>query len=159
VFSSRFILLPRDRDGNGLSTGEGRKRLALEFLESLRPVLLRRGRRALLTCLLSNGAATIDDVRHAVPLPVEVSPKLFGAVPGPLAKGGIIKGDGLVRSCRPEAHARPVTFWRLADRAEARRWLWLHPDLPDYDPSQSPGQKWPLTVLSVRGELITKMPQ
>jgi hypothetical protein len=36
-------------------------------------------------------------------------------------------------STRPEAHARPVAVWALADRAAAVRWLAEHP-LPTLPP-------------------------
>ena len=51
--------------------------------------------RALLNVLVFNGTATIDDVRDLVQLPIGVPPKLFGAVPKPLVKSGIISGKDL----------------------------------------------------------------
>ena len=85
----------------------------------------------LLARLLAVGAATADDVRDAVELPDTLNPKLFGAVPGPLAEAGIIRAAGFVRTRRPEGHARPVLTWELIDAAAARFWLGAHPDLPD----------------------------
>ena len=134
------ILLPADISGNALTVGERRKRLALDYLESRHLVYIRRGRRALLSCLLRYGAATIDDVREEVDLPSGLSSKLFGAVPGALARAGIIASCWYVRSRRPEAHAHLLVEWMLADQSAALRWLRSHPDLPDDDPSQSPGK-------------------
>lgn len=116
--------------------GERRKIRAHSLLEVRRETLIRRARRAMLIALIQDGEATIDDVRKFVPLPDGVNPKVFGAVPGVLAEAGIIKADGVVKSRRPEAHARPVQRWRLADRAAARAWLADHPDLPDPQPHQ-----------------------
>jgi len=55
----------------------------------------------------------------------------------PLVNVGIVeKVHGGEKTSRPIAHARPVTIWRLRDRAGAERWLADHPDrdlppLPD----------------------------
>ena len=56
-------------------------------------------------------------------LPQGVNPKLFGAVPGPLAETGIIKPAGYTPTTRKEGHARPVMLWQLSDRATALDWL------------------------------------
>ena len=84
----------------GRLEGECRKLEALALLEARRRVYVRRGRRALLARLLAMGTATADDVRTAVELPQGVNPKLFGAVPGPLAETGIIKPAAIPQ--RPE---------------------------------------------------------
>ncbi len=99
--------------------GERRKREALSLLQSRRAVFVRRGRRALLFRLVAVGEATADVVRVSVTLPPDLNPKLFGAVPGPLAEAKIIRPAGFVRTSRPQGHARPVTVWALADRAAA----------------------------------------
>jgi hypothetical protein len=80
--------------------------------------------------LLDAGTATADDVRAAVELPPGLNPKLFGAVPGPLAEAGLIQAVGYVPTTRKEAHARPVMRWQLAGSAGALAWLANHPDLP-----------------------------
>jgi hypothetical protein len=113
--------------------GERLKADALALLESRREVYVLRGRRALLEALLRSNTATVDEVRQAVELPAGINPKLFGIVPGPLARAGIIRQAGFAKTCRPEGHARPVTIWALADRAAAERWLRGHPDLPAPD--------------------------
>ena len=92
-----------------------------------RPYLL-RGRRALLEYLLFTGKGTIDDVRDRVELPWIVDPKLFGAVPGELAKAGIIRRVGYAPTCRPVARGRPITVWGIGDAQAAARWLRDHPD-------------------------------
>ena len=119
----------RDHD----SEGERRKRDAHARLRARRRLFVRRAQRALASVLLAVGRATIDAVRAAVPLPPDIDPKLFGAVPGELARADVIRYDGFLRTTRAEAHARPVTVWALADRAAALDWLTAHPDLPDDD--------------------------
>lgn len=110
--------------------GEHRKTDALDLLEAHREVHVRRGRRALLEVLLRCGRATADDVREAVKLPPRVNPKLFGSVPGLLAKLGIIRQAGFAKTNRAAGHARPVAVWELADRKAAVQWLANHPDVP-----------------------------
>jgi hypothetical protein len=95
--------------------------------------VIRSAQRALLRLLLNQGTATADDVRAVVDLPPGINPKAFGAAPSLLAKRGIIAADGFTRSCRPEAHARPVTVWRLVDPLAAEQWLRTHPELPSPD--------------------------
>lgn len=118
----------------GIGDGERLKADAFALLADRREVVVRRAQRALLTVLLEAGSATADDVRAAVELPPGIGPKCFGAAPGTLARAGVIEADGFTRTVRPEGHARPVTVWRLANRAHALRWLADHPDLPDDDP-------------------------
>lgn len=113
--------------------GERRKEAAFEHLENHRERAVLRGRRALVEAVLRHGTATADDVRRAVELPPGIDPKVFGTVPGALAKAGIIERDGFDVTSRPTAHARPISVWRLADRGAAERWLAEHPDRPDDD--------------------------
>jgi len=116
-----------------VNTGEGecRKLSAFALLAARRGALIRRARRALLAVLIDRAEGTVDDVRTRVPLPDGLNPKLFGPVPGELVAAGIIAADGFIRSTRPQAHARPVQLWRLADREAALRWLAAHPDMPE----------------------------
>jgi hypothetical protein len=118
--------------------GERRQRAALDLLAVRREALVRRGRRALLLRLLAAGAATADDVRVAVELPPGVGPRLFGAVPGKLAGDGIIQPAGYAATGRPQAHARPISVWALADRAAALDWLHDHPDITNPTPDAPP---------------------
>jgi len=111
--------------------GDGRKAAAHTLLRARRAHLVRQAQRALLSRLLDAGEATADNVRDAVPLPDGVSPRVFGAAPGELATSGIIAADGYRKSRRPEAHARPVTVWRLRDRDAAFDWLAVNPELPE----------------------------
>ena len=117
--------------------GERRKLAAFSILAARREVLIRRGRRALLSVLIESTETTADDVRAAVELPDGIDPKAFGAVPGELATAGIIVAAGFTRSTRTEAHARPLQIWRLVDHAAAVHWLAYHPDLPDVEPQSS----------------------
>lgn len=124
-------------DDNGQSSrqqsaeGARRKAEALATLQARRELYVLRGRRALLNALLRDGIATADAVRAEVELPSGLDPKLFGAVPGELARAGIIARDGFALTERPEGHARPLTRWRLISRAAAVQWLADHPDRPD----------------------------
>lgn len=118
------------------SEGERRKSEAHALLAACRDLYILRGRRALLTALLYNGTATIDAVRANVKLPPDLGPVLFGVVPGPLVRLGIILPDGFAKSTRTASHARHVQRWRLVDRAAALAWLRDHPDLPDPVPPQ-----------------------
>ena len=111
--------------------GEDRRDAALTLLRQRRGSLVRRGQHALLRQLLATGTATADDVRAVVELPPNISPKLFGAVPGPLAEAGIIMAAGYVPTTRAKLHARPVMLWRLADQTRAIAWLDANPEIHD----------------------------
>lgn len=121
---------------DGRREGERRKRRTLTALEARREWFVLRGRRVLLRRALADGSATVDDVRDAVTLPVDIDPKCFGSVPTALAFAGIIRADGFLKTSRPTAHARPVTIWRLVDRDAAERWLIDHPEDSDARPSE-----------------------
>lgn len=122
-------MTPRNRDT--LPEGERRKDAAHLLIEARREWYLRASRRAMLSALLANGTATADDVRAAVELPDGVNPKAFGAVPGVLARTGIIRRVGFVPTERPEGHARHVSKWRLVDGPKAEAWLAAHRPLPE----------------------------
>ena len=118
------------------SEGERRKLEAHALLVARREGLLLRGRRALLAALLELGEATADDVRDAVAVPAGIDPVALGAVPGALARAGIIRRAGYRASIRAEAHVRPVSIWQLSDREAAIAWMHEHPDSPV--PASSP---------------------
>ena len=107
--------------------GEARKRAAHRLLESHHLLVLLSDPHALLTGLI--GVGTVDDVRVAVPLPLDENPKVFGAVPGALVAASVIRAAGYATTRRADAHARPVV-WELADRAAAVAWPPAHPDEP-----------------------------
>ena len=109
--------------------GEARKRYAHSLFETHSEPLVIAGRRALLLKVLESGFATIDDVRAVVPLPPFANPKAFGSVPGALARAGIIRDAGFVKTTRAIAHARKNTRWELVDAAKAHAWLAAHPAL------------------------------
>lgn len=117
--------------GRGRAEGEHRKDAALDLLASHRERYVIEGRRALLRAAMTNGTASADDVRDCVELPPGIDPKCFGSVPGSLAKAGIIERVGFATTCRPTAHARPVSVWRICDRAKAEQWLAEHPEPVD----------------------------
>lgn len=114
--------------------GERRKQERLDLLRNQRAVFVRLGQRALLLRLLTGEPATADHVRSAVELPETIDPVCLGAVPGPLARAGIIRRAGFAPTNRPDAHARPVSIWSLADREAALRWLTDHPEIPASPP-------------------------
>lgn len=116
--------------GYGHGEGERRKNAAHQLYERQRKRFIRDARRAMLEAVLVKGSMTIDDVRAVVELPEGVHPKAFGAVPGCLARAGIIRQDGFAKTSRPEAHARHVAVWRLADPHKAEAWLAAHRPLP-----------------------------
>ena len=112
---------PNERNGEKL------KRDALELLDLRRRSIVLQGRRAMILTLLEREYASADDVRRAVQLPAGVSPKCFGAVPGPLKRAGIIRPIGFAPTLRAVAHARPLSQWHLVNRAAAERWIAAHP--------------------------------
>jgi hypothetical protein len=112
------------------TNGYERKQAAHAMLEDRRKQYVRLGRRAFLLHLIEYGTATADDIRAAVDLPESINAKLFGAVPGPLAKAGIIRQVGFVPTTRAVAHGRPVSVWALVDEVKARAWLAANPPLP-----------------------------
>jgi hypothetical protein len=113
----------------GLAEGQRRRDDAFLTLAARREVYILCGRRALLKAMLAGDSiATIDDVRECVELPAEIDPVCFGAVPGHLARAGIIAADGFAKVTRQEAHARPVQRWKLVDRDAAVAWLDAHPE-------------------------------
>ena len=114
----------------GLAIGEARRDAAHALLADRRAVFVRRGQRRCLAALLAAGTATADDVRDLVTLPRDVAPVCLGAVPTALVRAGIIRRNGYTPTCRPTAHARPVSVWALVDRAAAVRWLADNPDMP-----------------------------
>ncbi|MCZ2401409.1 MAG: hypothetical protein LC135_16345 [Phycisphaerae bacterium] len=117
--------------------GESCKLDAHALPEARREVYVLRGRRALLARLLDAAEATANDVRDVVEVRDEINPVCLGVVPGSLARAGIIERVGFAESRRPDAHARPVSIWRLADRAAALGWLAVHPDRPDPTPAEA----------------------
>ena len=121
-----FTIEPDTPPDAGMPSGAERKRRALADLEARRADIIRAARIAMLRHLLRHGVCTADDIRGAVTLPDDVAPVCLGAVPGPLARAGIIVRAGYVTCRRPERHAAPTTLWRLADRAAAERWLAAH---------------------------------
>ena len=119
--------------------GERLKRDAHATLEARREVYVNRGRRALLGRALASGTASADDVRAAVELPAGIDPRCFGAVPGQLARAGIIALDRFVKTGRRERHASIIARWRLVDPDGARAWLAAHPDRQDADGTAGAG--------------------
>ncbi len=111
------------------AAAEDAKQAALDLLAEKRAAIVRHGQRLLLHRVMTHDTASIDDVRGQIELPLKVNPKCLGAVPGTLAKAGILQRTGYRPTDRPEAHARPVSVWQLKDRQAAEKWLREHPEL------------------------------
>ena len=112
-----------------------RRKPDMVAVEAQRDLCVLRGRRALLLDLLATGSATADDVWDAVAIPKGVDRRCLGSVPRLLARLGIIRSAGRVRSVRPDCHGSPIHLWQLADRGAAERWLRDHPDRPENGPA------------------------
>lgn len=116
-------IVPTDRP-----EGEARRDAALHLLRIHRAAVVRDLTRAALGIALERGTLTADDVRAVVPIPPGIRPCVAGAAIRDAA--GILTQTGeYIRSRRPEAHARPLPVWRLADAAGAAAWLAAHPPL------------------------------
>lgn len=114
---------------NGRRDGLARRDDAHTILKVRRAAVLRDAQRALLKGLLVADTMTADDVRDCIHLPADIKPVCLGAAPSPLAKAGLIRRIGYEQYCRPEAHARPISVWTLADRPGAIAWLDVHPPM------------------------------
>ncbi len=136
MICDRNFIPRRDRD-DGRHEGERRRDAAHDLFAVLRAKILLRARRAMIGLVLTRDEATADDLRDLVELPIGIDPTCLGAVPGMLARAGIVRRVGYRPSCRPEAHARPVSVWTLANAQNAIQWLREHPE-PD-DPGAADG--------------------
>ena len=135
-------------ESSGLTEGERRKQGRLSLLRERRAVFVRRGQRALLARLLEAGTATADDVAAVVELPDDVDGRCLGAVPGALARLGVVRILDYRRSHRPTRHASVQAVWELVDRNAALRWLASNPDMPDPTYSESDGRQLELGFLN-----------
>jgi len=124
---------------NGRPDGEQRKADARRLLAERRRLYLLRARRALVERAVAVDTATADDVREAVELPPNINPSLFGAVPGPLVRAGIIRPGPRVASERTPRRTGANRLWILKDLGAALRWLADNPDRPDPEPG--PGEQ------------------
>ena len=111
-----------------ISTGQELKAAAFDLLEVTREEIILKARRRFGDALLRNGEATTDDAREGLEIPEGVDPVCLGAVPGFLARQGIIRRVGYRPSLRPEAHARPLSIWGLLDASKLLAWLAAHPE-------------------------------
>lgn len=121
---------PPPEQPDGTEEGERLKAEAFARMENCNEMLLVRGRRALLNKALTDGVASADDVRDAVPVPDGVNPKVFGPVPSPLAKANINRPKRAIKTRRAVGHARYITEWELIDPPAAVRWLFENPEPP-----------------------------
>lgn len=101
----------RNSSDNNDSTGAAGKQWAFDLFQEHRAERLAEARRVLVAVLGETGQATINDVRQRMEIPTEYDPRWLGAVPGPLARRGIIRRVGYVPSGR--AHDRLIALWEL----------------------------------------------
>lgn len=113
-------------DHNDELDGATRRDAALALLRARRATLIRELQIAALRVVLDRGQVCADDVRALVPIPSAVSPKVVGAAFRGLATAGLLRRDGFANSKRPQAHARPLSQWQLADADAAAAWLDTH---------------------------------
>lgn len=101
--------------------GEQAKLNAHAVLESQRAVYVNQGRREILKAMLLAGTATADDVRLATELSEGIAPVCLGAVPGPLARAGIIRRAGFAKTARPTITVKLRLGYSDPDRKKDRR--------------------------------------
>lgn len=87
---------------------------ALNLLRTRRPAIIRDQARAALCVALERVEPTAD-VCGVAPIPADILPKLVGAVFRDLADARNIRRAGFRNPTRPEAHARPLPSWQLAN--------------------------------------------
>jgi hypothetical protein len=92
---------------------------ALDLLRERRAELVKQLKMAALRVAIDRGEVTADCVRPMVAIPPDVNPKVAGCVFADLRDAGILRRDGFRNSTRPEAHARELKVWALADRPAA----------------------------------------
>lgn len=114
---------------NGVD-GEAQRDRALNLLRVRRSALIRECSRAALRVVLDQGEVTADDIRPFVEIPKDIKPVFVGTVFRDLADAQLIRFIGVRNSKRPEAHARSLKVWQLADRAAAEAWLIANPPIP-----------------------------
>ncbi len=115
-------------DNDGLADGERRREHAHHLHHVHRSALLLRLQRAYLMHLLEYGPATSDPLRSLVPIPQGTDPRVVGSAVRGLADAGLITSVGRRKSHRPQAHARKLDEWAIADAAKAQLWLAAHPE-------------------------------
>jgi hypothetical protein len=120
-----FAGLPPRKDDPAI-LGEAGKAHAFGLFEAHGEAFLRRARREFLRHILAapDGLATVEEIRGRVPAPR--NPKAWGPVASQLATLGIIERAAYKKTVRAEAHARPVSLWRLVDPEAARAWIAAH---------------------------------
>ena len=122
----------------GRAEGERRKDDALDQLEATSMSTVKLARQQLLKVLLEKGSATMDDVVATIDIPSHVDGRCLGCVAGPLARAGIIRQHGYVKSVRPERHAGLIAVWILSNRQAAIAWLCRHQRNGDSAPLRMP---------------------
>jgi len=114
---------PPPEKPDSTSEGERLRDEAHGHLRDRRQHLIRAGEKVLIRKIVSDGSATIDDVRAEVPCPPGIDPRFFGAIPGPLVKFGAIRPLGYTKTRRSVAHARMLIEWGLGDLSKALTYL------------------------------------
>jgi len=113
-------------DCNGLDEGKRRRDVALARLHEHHADIIRKLQFAAIHVALETGTTCADDVRALVAIPPGMSPKVVGPAFRELAADGLLVRIGSRPSIRPEAHARSIAVWQLADSAAASAFLIAH---------------------------------
>lgn len=114
----------------GTAVGRARRDAAHAQAEREHAAAILTARRMMAIWLLDHGSITADDVQDLIDLPPTTNPTILGGVPTLFARRRWIVAAGYEHSRRPQAHARPVIRWRLADAGAIAAWLRDHP-LPE----------------------------
>jgi hypothetical protein len=121
--------------------GQAAKQLALGLFEQNRKAKLAEARPLFVQVLREQGRSTIDDLRDRMQIPDEYDPRWLGAVPGPLARRGIIRHVGYRKSERRVAHARELRLWELVREPRPGELEDLRGSAPKSDrPAGRPGE-------------------
>lgn len=99
--------------------GEMMRDEALDLFRDHKPELVDQIKRAILEVALDRGEVTADDVRPLVAIPEGTDPRVVGTAFKDLRDAGILRREGERNSTRPEAHARELKRWVLADEPAA----------------------------------------
>ncbi len=90
-----------------------RKQLAFDLFKQHRAELVREAVRIMVQIATERCTVTTDDVREMMSIPSNVNPKWLGVVPVILARKGILRHAGYVKSRRAKAHGREIKVWEL----------------------------------------------
>jgi len=120
--ASLFDDLPEFNDDR--DEGERLRDEAFDLFRRHRAALVRHLQRVFVEYLLKHGPSSTDPLRHLVPLPPEIDPRVIGYVARSLSfDHGVTRRICSTKTARKVAHARHLEVWDVADAAQARGWL------------------------------------